>query len=563
MTTIPDAVLRQHIAVLGKTGSGKTSTAKLIAEKIAGDGGRVCVLDPIKSDWWGMTSSQDGKKAGFPFQILGGPKGHVALHPHAGAAIGEIVANGQLALSILDMAHFEMGGLQRFFIDFAPSLLRHMRGVLYLVIEEAHEFAPKERAGFGNESMMIHFAKKLATAGRSKGIRLVIATQRTQALHNAVLGSCETMIAHRLTAPADQDPVAKWLHGNFSKERAKAVESTLSSLRTGEAWICSGEANLCEKRQFPRITTYDNSATPTEESRDIKVTTAPVDVEKLRSIVGEAVAEAKANDPTELKRRIAELESKLRGVAPVAPAAPAEVREVKVPDREQIAVLVDRCHLTCLEIVKVEERMEETTRRVVALRGEIELAAREIKSQMAVMDARAVIVPQVRQMQMRSLPVEVKQGSHQIIDGSITEPQQRILDVVCMLERRGLTPNRDMIARWLDLHPNGGSYNQNLAALRGANKLNGCSPGPALLRESVRGLPAGIEGALIPLDGSQRRIVDVLAGSGETRFSRDHLAAALDLHPNGGSFNQNLGRLRCMGLIPERGEIYLTPAAFR
>jgi DNA helicase HerA-like ATPase len=60
------------------------------------------------------------------------------------------------------------------------------------VIEEAHEFAPKERAGIGAENMAIHWAKKLATAGRSKGIRLIVATQRVQALHNAVLGSCET-----------------------------------------------------------------------------------------------------------------------------------------------------------------------------------------------------------------------------------------------------------------------------------------------------------------------------------------------------------------------------------
>jgi hypothetical protein len=35
----------------------------------------------------------------------------------------------------------------------------------------------------------------------------MVATQRAQALHNAVLGSCETLIAHRLTTPADKEPV--------------------------------------------------------------------------------------------------------------------------------------------------------------------------------------------------------------------------------------------------------------------------------------------------------------------------------------------------------------------
>lgn len=196
---IPLAALQQHIAILGKTGAGKTSTEKLAIEQVVAQDFRVCVLDAVKSDWWGITSSADGKKPGLPFTILGGPHGHVPLHSSSGKVIGQLVGSGKLPLSIIDMADFEAGGLQKFFVDFAPSLMRHARGVLYLVIEEAHEFAPKERAGFGAENMAIHWAKKLATAGRSKGIRLIVATQRVQALHNAVLGSCETIIAHRLT----------------------------------------------------------------------------------------------------------------------------------------------------------------------------------------------------------------------------------------------------------------------------------------------------------------------------------------------------------------------------
>ena len=217
---IPAAALDHHLAFLGKTGSGKTSTAKLAVEQIVArrPDARVCVLDPIKSDWWGLTSSADGKKPGLPFYILGGPRGHVPLHESAGKVIGELVASGALPLSIIDMADFEPGGLQKFFNDFAPALMQRMRGVVYLVIEEAHEFAPKERSGIGAENMAIHWAKKLATAGRSKGIRMMVVTQRTQALHNALLGSCDTMIAHRLTAPADQEPVKKWLKANVSKE---------------------------------------------------------------------------------------------------------------------------------------------------------------------------------------------------------------------------------------------------------------------------------------------------------------------------------------------------------
>lgn len=309
---IPDAALESHIAVLGKTGAGKTSTAKLIVERLAAKGARVCVLDPIKSDWWGLTSGADGSsRGGLDFSILGGPMGHVALHSGAGKAIGELVAGGALAHSILDMADFEPGGQQQFFVDFAAALLRKMRGVLHLVMEEAHEFAPKERAGFDKENMAIHFAKKLATAGRSKGVRLIVATQATQQLHNRVLGSCETMIVHRFTAPADQEPVVKWLKANTTKKEVEEVAGSLSRLATGEAWIVSGEAQIFERVKFPKIATYDNSATPTQGEADRHVIGRPVDLQSLRSLIGDAVAAAEQDDPKVLKKRIAVLEAQV------------------------------------------------------------------------------------------------------------------------------------------------------------------------------------------------------------------------------------------------------------
>jgi hypothetical protein len=290
----------QHVAVLGKTGSGKTSTAKL--RDRAGRGG------PARASASSTRSSRTGGAS---------PRAPTA----SGRACPSTSSAGRTATCRCTRRRARRsasswraapcrspystwptsrpGGLQHFFVDFASVLIRKMRGVLYLVIEEAHEFAPKERTGVGQENLAIHWAKKLATAGRSKGIRLILLSQRTQALHNALLGSCDTLIAHRFTAPADQAPVVQWLKANVEPEIAKRVAASLSSLKTGEGWICSGEAKIFEQRQFPRIHTYDNTATPTGDSHEHAVKTAPVDAEKLRQILGDAVKEAEENDREE------------------------------------------------------------------------------------------------------------------------------------------------------------------------------------------------------------------------------------------------------------------------
>lgn len=161
-----------------------------------------------------------------------------------------------------------------------------------------------------------------------------------------------------------------------------------------------------------------------------------------------------------------------------------------------------------------------------------------------------------------SLPASLPPSSRTPTEG-LDGAQQKILDVVAMLGVRGIDVSRESVARWLDIHPNGGRYGSNLGSLRAQGYLDGfrlTEKGAAAADVMATGLDAARE----PLDGAQRQILGVLEnGPVGHLFTRETLAEALGIHPNGGRYGSNLGRLRTMGLIPDRGEIYLTEGALR
>lgn len=557
----PPALLSQHIAVLGKTGSGKTSTGKLAIEQVVAEGARVCILDPIKSDWWGLTSSADGKRPGLPFHILGGPRGHVPLHERAGKAIGELVATGALPLSIIDMADFPPGGQAHFFVDFAPTLLRRMRGVVYLVLEEAHLFAPKERSGVGAENMAIHWAKTLATAGRSKGIRLMLVTQRTQALHNALLGSCDTLITHRLTAPADQAPVVSWLKANVDAATRDKVAGSLSSLKTGHGWICSGEAKLFDLVQFPRIQTYDNTATPTGDGDQHQVRTAAVDVEKLRAAIGDAVKDAEENDPKLLRQRIADLQRQIAAKTPRAPAADASPM-VAALRQELESVTRSRDGLQ-LVLNGWHDRARRIAATLLESVGDVALGTKA-PEKLAAAAARNVV----------RAPAAAPAPAGPVADG-VTGPQQKLLDVLASLEAFGVAaPNKAMVAAHAGVSPTSGGYFNNLGRLRAQGLIDYPTGGAVSLTSAGKQVANYPDKAptlqdlhaswLRIVSNPQASILEVVLGIYPQAISKDDLADRIGVSRTSGGYFNNLGHLRTLGAIdyPQKGMVAATEIMF-
>lgn len=556
---IPEAALRDHIASLGKTGSGKTSDTKVIVEHITApgwsgleQGARVCVLDLVKSDWWGLTSSADGKKPGRPFQILGGPHGHVPLNSNSGKVIGELVAKGALRLSILDMADFEPGGPQRFFAEFAAALFRHIKGIVYLVVEEAHELAPKERAGFGHENMAIHWMKKLGTGGRSKGIRMLVCSQRTQALHNAVLGSCETMIAGRFTAPADQDPVLDWFKRNVPKEKFAEIAASMSSLKNGEAWVACGEAAFLQRVQFPRIKTFDNSATPEHGAADVQVRTAPVDRDRLAQLIGIAAEEVAANDPKALKAALAAAHAALakKPAAAAAPASDAQVAAARSQGFQEGAAA---------ERASIAAFLEEAFPAAVSAAAQAVTKAHTgfLKN---IADAKALKAPTAPPPIAAKAPPAARGNGHAPatlapLVGGTTLPQARVMASLAFWKGIGHpTPTREQVAAVAGYKPGSGNFNNLVGGLSTMGHTRTPAPGrlelltdyPLMDREAAQAKLWSV------FDGPQQKLVRAaLAADGE--MGRDDLATAAGYSPGSGNFNNITGSLTTMDVLTRPG----------
>ncbi len=311
---IPEKALAQHLAIFGRTGSGKTYTAKGIVENLLDEKRRVCIIDPTGA-WWGLKSSADGLKAGYPVVIFGGDHADSPLTENMGAALAELIASSNLPC-IIDLSDFGIRERDRFAADFAETLLRLNRTPLHLIIDEADEFLPmlggSAKQDVGRNTMLNRF-DRIIRRGRRLGFRVMMISQRPAVLHTNARSQAATLIAMRLSAQQDRKAIEDWIKGQGDVEQGREVMATLARLDRGEGWVWFPEGGVLDRAHFPPIRTFDSSATPEDgETIPEPRTLAEVDLTAINTALAEATASAKANDPAELKKRISELERQLR-----------------------------------------------------------------------------------------------------------------------------------------------------------------------------------------------------------------------------------------------------------
>jgi hypothetical protein len=333
--SLPLDAVTQTFAIFGKRGSGKTNGATVLVEELLTAHQPVVILDPVDA-WWGLKASFNGKGPGFPVYVFGGAHGDLPLEASAGSLIADVVAKERLPL-VLSMKLWSVGERARFVTDFAKRLLQVNTAPVMMVLEEADAFIP-QRPGKGEEAML-GAMDRLVRWGRQSGVGCTIVTQRSAKVNKDVTTQAETLIAFRTTGPQDRDAIDAWIKYHAGDEQRDEVLSTLPTLPNGTAWVWSPEwLGVLQKVAVRRRSTFDSAATPKVGQKTTQPKKlAPVDLEQLRTQMAETVEKAKAEDPRELRKQIAELKKTLAAKSSVA--VPKETISEK---RVEVPVLKDR-----------------------------------------------------------------------------------------------------------------------------------------------------------------------------------------------------------------------------
>lgn len=312
---LPLEAVTQTFAILAKRGVGKTHTAAVLTEELLKAGLQVVVLDPLDV-WYGLRSSVDGERAGLPIVVLGGTHGDLPLDAGSGAVLADLVVEDGLSV-VLSLRHLSKNDQRRLVTDFCERLY-HRKGEdryrqpVHIVIDEADAYVPQRV--YAGQERMVGAIDDLVRRGRASGIGVTLITQRAAVIHKDVLTQIEVLIALRTISPQDRKAVELWIEAHDAYDQRAEFMASLASLPIGTAWVWSpGWLDVFRKVTIRRRETFDSSATPkVGEAPRAPRELATVDLAALRERLASTIAQAAADDPGTLRRRITELERQAR-----------------------------------------------------------------------------------------------------------------------------------------------------------------------------------------------------------------------------------------------------------
>ena len=143
---------------------------------------------------------------------------------------------------------------RRFFTEEEKKKIARTTPLIWLMLDEAHEFLPKEGKTAATDSLVT-----ILREGRQPGVSLVLVTQQPGKIHTDVMTQADTVICHRITAKIDVGALGMLMQSYMRK----GLDEELNVLpRVGGAGIIFDDMNekMYPIRIAPRTTWHGGSS---------------------------------------------------------------------------------------------------------------------------------------------------------------------------------------------------------------------------------------------------------------------------------------------------------------
>lgn len=486
--SLPVDVVTETMAILAKRRAGKSYTARRLVEQLLDAQLQVVIVDP-KGDWWGLRSSADGKRPGYPILIAGGEHADVPLEVSGGEVLARFVVDQRVSL-LLDLSGFRKREVATFMAMFLETLYRlkakrEYQTPVMLVLDEADAIAPQHPQD--GEQRMLGAAEDIVRRGGQRGIGCTLISQRSAVLNKNVLTQAQILVALRTMSPQDLAALDAWVKVHGSPEERGVLFASLPSLPVGDAWVWSPGwptvSGIFQRIHVDAITTFDSGRTPKVGERLAPPkTVAEVDLGELKTLLAGTIVKARADDPKVLRAKITELERahhaarnewtvKLAAAELAAKTVPepdrTEVPVLTVQDRELLVTLRDELHELSAEQLALASRLDQILSKLNEQITPDHGAVLTVSPPQAKQPVpRIAAVPRDHRRPPPMSPAPRPERVAVADDDSLTVPQMRILEALDrLLVVRYPNPLKSQVAVLAGQSPRSSGFENNLSRL--------------------------------------------------------------------------------------------------
>ena len=224
---------------------------------------------------------------------------------------------------VLDLKLMRKHEQIRFMVAFAETLFHRNREPLMVFIDEAARFAPQTIKDKAPEAARCLGAMEdLATLGRSRGLGVTLMAQRPAPVSTTLRTQIENLICLRTIGKHDRRAPDEWVEAKGTQQERDQMMKDLAELPDGVGYFWSpGWLHKFTKVHFNRRETFDSGRTPKIGEKLLTPRAfAEIDKDRLSAEIKATIERAKAEDPRELKKQLAEARKQLEIAKKQSPA---------------------------------------------------------------------------------------------------------------------------------------------------------------------------------------------------------------------------------------------------